>query len=90
LAGLGAWLAGFSYTLYVVHYPVVSFLHAALLNGHRPPPTLGWAAGTIGISLGLVLLYAYPVSLLAEARTDTIRRRISAWLRPQGRVPETG
>jgi peptidoglycan/LPS O-acetylase OafA/YrhL len=65
-------LAGFSYTLYIVHLPLLVFLRAALV------PEAAWQCDwrncslAVGIMLGS-LVYAYLISRLTEARTDTVR-----------------
>lgn len=74
-------LAGFSYTLYLTHFPALLLLRA-LVNPHgnwQPDPLhLTYAVG-IGLS---ILGYAYLVAEFTEARTASVRRRL---LRP--RVP---
>jgi peptidoglycan/LPS O-acetylase OafA/YrhL len=73
-------MAGCSYTLYLVHLPVLVFLRAAL--GRSGP----WAPDSLHIAYGLAMLiavcgYALVVANLTEARTDQLRR----WL--VGRFP---
>jgi peptidoglycan/LPS O-acetylase OafA/YrhL len=83
-------LAGFSYSLYVLHYPALVALKAYLLAhgipSWRPGPlAFGYLAG---ISL-LIMLYAWLVSLLAESKTDVIRRSLRRrWIGTQT-VPAT-
>ena len=71
-----AGLAGFSYTLYVAHYPVLTFLFAATMDGNRWVASAKSVALVLGISAGL-MLYAYLVAQLSEAHTDKLR----VWLR---------
>jgi peptidoglycan/LPS O-acetylase OafA/YrhL len=67
-------LAGFSYTLYASHYPLVTIMQAWLVGPRRwePGPTLGALATLTGF--GIIALYAYPLARLTEARTDDVRR----------------
>ncbi len=72
-------LAGFSYTLYVVHYPPLIFLSAWLFSGGGWSPgydQFGWLLGSM---LGL-LAYAWGLSRLTEAHTDRVRQQLSGWL----------
>jgi peptidoglycan/LPS O-acetylase OafA/YrhL len=72
-------LAGFSYTLYLTHFPALLLLRG-LLNPHgnwQPDPR--HLVYGLGIAL-LMLTYAYCVAELTEARTASVRRRL---LRPR-------
>lgn len=72
-ARLAQALAGFSYTLYVVHFPVLAFSWiACTYQGPWPadPAHLLYASGI----LAAVLFYAYLLSRLTEAQTDHVRR----------------
>lgn len=71
---VGSRLAGFSYTLYVCHYPPLMFLHAAYLNGSRLAPTAGPIAAVLLLTVLVTAGYAYPLSRLTEAHTDRLRR----------------
>ena len=73
-SGIG-FFARFSYTLYVVHFPLLVFTRAWSLSigqaNWQPDPR------HIGLGMGLllvVLLYAWAVSALTEAHTDRVRR----------------
>jgi peptidoglycan/LPS O-acetylase OafA/YrhL len=73
--GLAHMLSGCSYTLYLVHLPVLLFLRAAL-TAPRP-----WAPTTAAIGVGLIIsavvfLYALGVAALTEAHTATVRARL--------------
>lgn len=67
------WLASFSYSLYLVHYPLLAFLAALLLHGetHWFPNAshlfLGLACGALAI------LYAWFVALCTEFHNDKLR-----------------
>jgi len=70
-------MAGFSYTLYLVHLPFLIFLRAWLLPSSRWQPNslhLCLAA----IVLFAVFLYAFFLSRITEAKTDNLRQLIMA------------
>lgn len=76
------WLAGFSYTLYLVHLPLLVFLQACLVSDHR------WLPDAAHLSLGFVVCatvfaYAIIISLLTEAKTEAARHRVTLWSRPR-------
>jgi len=74
-------LAGQSYTLYVVHVPLLVFLRAALggpLQWQLSPATAAMAAG-LGV---LCLVYSYGIAQLTEARTELVRQRLRRWIIP--------
>jgi peptidoglycan/LPS O-acetylase OafA/YrhL len=65
-------LAGFSYTLYLVHLPLLVFIKAMVLPHDRWPVNYG--ALSAGCLILLVILgYAWVVSQLTEARTESVR-----------------
>lgn len=70
----GERLAGFSFTLYATHYPVLTFFQPWLVGRQRWFPTAEHAAVATLFGLAVIALYAYPISRLTEARTDAIRR----------------
>lgn len=72
---MAAVLASFSYTLYVVHYPVLTFLFAASMGGTRRAASASTVAAILALSLALVV-YAFLVSRLTETHTERVR----AWL----------
>ena len=69
--------AGFSYTLYVAHMPLLIFLWAVLVSGRPWEPTPTRVAEAIFIALGCCA-YAYTVAQFTEARTDSVRAFIKA------------
>ena len=74
LGAIGKWLAPFSYTLYLIHYPIMLFLFFLL----RVPPMTGvqlmlWVAFVVAVHLG-ALLIAY-----ASARIVENRVRLKSW-----------
>jgi peptidoglycan/LPS O-acetylase OafA/YrhL len=76
-------LAGFSYTLYLIHLPALLLLRG-LLNpkGNWQPDPLHLAYA-LGVAL-LILAYAYCVAELTEAHTANVRRRLLRWITPIG------
>jgi peptidoglycan/LPS O-acetylase OafA/YrhL len=79
-------LAAFSYTLYVIHLPILVFLRAWAEKAHigllQPSPTHVVGAFVIA---GAVVAIAYMVSLVAERHTDGVRRWVALQLaRPGG------
>lgn len=68
-------LAGFSFTLYLAHFPPLLLARFALLGERRPV-----TAGSVGLGLGLgaaLLLYCYVLARLTEAHTEAVRRWLS-------------
>ena len=88
-AGIGArlarWLAGWSYSLYLVHLPVLVLVNGLLFSWspQRWVPSPPTAALAVAIGL-LVLGYAYLVSRLTEARTQMLRRWMLRRFAPGG------
>ena len=74
-----AYLAGFSYSLYAIHLPIVVFsarmLEAAHLAGRDPELTLR-AGSDFLLSVAIALVAAIGFSRLTEAKTTTVRRFI--------------
>lgn len=69
-------LAGFSYTLYVVHLPALAFISAWLVQ-RRWQPDAGHLAGGAVLGIG-TLAYAFAVAQLTEYRTGALRSRVTA------------
>jgi len=68
-------LAGFSYTLYLTHFPALLLLRGLLnpMGNWQPDPRHLLIALVIGL---FIIFYAYCVAELTEARTATVRRRL--------------
>lgn len=73
-------LAGMSYSLYVVHLPLLVFLRAWVVPGEPWTPSLSSIGGGCAIAL-LALTYAWGVAWLTESRTAAIRRVVDGWRR---------
>jgi len=68
--------AGFSYSLYVLHFPFVLFFRTLLVPVERWQPTPAYllCAASIGAAS---LLFAWLVSLVTEAKTDVARAKLN-------------
>lgn len=71
-------LASMSYTLYVVHYPVLVFARA-WVGGNRPWEVSSATMVGVVILSSTCMAYAWSLARLFEARTDLIRRRLLIW-----------
>lgn len=78
--------ADFSYTLYLVHFPLQAFLFFTLMGGTQLPFGASAMALLIAGFAGC-LAYAALVWWLFERNTAWLRRSVLAWLRPGGRIP---
>jgi peptidoglycan/LPS O-acetylase OafA/YrhL len=81
-AAAARWLAGWSYSLYLVHFPVLYFLGGVLAAAGTGPwmPAPRTAAYALSIAV-IVLSYAWLIARFTEARTASVRaalRRRSA------------
>lgn len=75
-ANLARFFAGFSYSLYVLHFPAVLFLRAWLAS-NRWRPDFRHFVFLILIGVG-VLVFAWLVSLLTENKTSALQRWMKA------------
>ena len=68
-------LAGISYSLYLLHMPVIAFIHAGVYRqtGTKWYPDLPHAVLGFGV-LALCILYAYVVASCTERYTDRVRK----------------
>jgi peptidoglycan/LPS O-acetylase OafA/YrhL len=71
--------AEFSYTLYLVHFPIVAFFACYVLGNRRLMPGLGSAMIYVGL-LATVVLYAYGVYFLFERNTHNTKQAISQFV----------
>lgn len=80
-AALAKKLSGFSYTLYLTHFPALLLLRGLLDSKGGWQPDVRHLVYAFGIAL-LILIYAYVVAEFTEARTTSVRRRLSQpWMR---------
>lgn len=77
--GIAKTLSGFSYTLYLIHFPLLAFLRTRFdPAGNWPPDARHFAPGVL---LALVALaFAYCVAFFTELRTATVRKRVEGWV----------
>jgi peptidoglycan/LPS O-acetylase OafA/YrhL len=68
-------LSGFSYTLYVTHFPALLLLRGLLDPKGSWQPDPRHLLYALGIAL-LMLIYSYLVAKFTEARTASVRRRL--------------
>jgi peptidoglycan/LPS O-acetylase OafA/YrhL len=68
-------LSGFSYTLYLTHFPALLLMRGLLDPQGNWQPDLRHLFYALGIAL-LILGYAYLVAEFTEARTAAVRRRL--------------
>jgi len=74
-------LAGFSYTTYLIHNPILVFISAGALVNEGV--ALGRGRGDILRFMGLVVFVvvcAYIFSIFTERKTGALRRRLRKWL----------
>ena len=72
-------LAGFSYTLYLVHVPALQFVSAWLVPGRRWQPDAAHVAIVAGLGL-CTLAYAFVIARFTEDQTVPVRSRVIAAL----------
>jgi peptidoglycan/LPS O-acetylase OafA/YrhL len=73
---LFGWAAGFSYTLYAIHAPLVYLIVAIFQNIGFPPdagPPSPAAFIEFGVTIAMCLLAAFVVSLVSERKTGQVR-----------------
>lgn len=74
-------LSSFSYSLYLTHLPVLIVLRAYLGSVSRWQPDVKHTILGAAIAC-LVAAYAFGVSRVTEARTETLRKALLRWLTP--------
>ena len=77
--------AGFSYSLYVLHFPFLLFFRSWLVPADRWQPTAVHLLSAATVGAGSVL-YAWLVSRVTEARTDVARVWVNRFLNPAGNI----
>jgi peptidoglycan/LPS O-acetylase OafA/YrhL len=84
-------LAGFSYTTYLAHFPLLVFLHAAFYQANPAKWQPGWRTFGYGAALlAGTLAYCWLVSLLTERRTDAVRRWLGSRMARRKERPAAG
>jgi peptidoglycan/LPS O-acetylase OafA/YrhL len=82
-AGVNKTFAGFSYSLYAVHAPIIMLLCALSVQltgfGWKSPIVTGWQWVIVAGILATTIVGAYLFSLCTEARTDIVRARLNAF-----------
>jgi peptidoglycan/LPS O-acetylase OafA/YrhL len=75
-------VAGSSYSLYLVHYPLLMFFAAVLTAGRKWAPTPRYLAMGAGFCV-LAVLYSYGVAACTEWHNDRVREWVEARLGPR-------
>lgn len=78
---LGSRLAAFSYTLYLIHWPVLGVIGTYLLPRRNEVSLISLGSFIAGCSLAI--LASVVMYFLFERHTAVLRRRIHTWLRPE-------
>ncbi|MGB6624807.1 MAG: acyltransferase [Candidatus Acidiferrales bacterium] len=74
-AKLARLLAGFSYTLYLTHLPMVLLLRACIIHGNPWSPDILHLAYGVAIVIGAMIV-AYAIAQITEARTAQARNKV--------------
>jgi len=79
-------LASFSYTLYLIHLPILTFIHAGVIGSWSLWVADPWhiALGAL-IALAATVAVAYPMARMTERRTEEVRSRLAQALGVQSR-----
>jgi peptidoglycan/LPS O-acetylase OafA/YrhL len=72
---ISAGASEFSYTLYLVHFPLLAFLFFSVFKGHQLPPGIHSALWFTGVLMA-VLIYAAAIWWCFERNTDHIRKQV--------------
>jgi peptidoglycan/LPS O-acetylase OafA/YrhL len=78
---LATTLAGFTYTLYLVHFPIIVFFSAACIRAERWDPTATHVLAAMSLGLG-ILAFSYLLARVTERKTDSVRASIETALGP--------
>lgn len=92
--GVAKTLAGFTYTLYLVHFPIIVFFSAAFIRAERWEATADHVLAGVGLGVG-ILAFSYLLARLTEKNTDAVRASIesalSRWMKSADRrAPSDG
>ena len=77
--------AGFSYTLYLTHFPLVFLLRSRIMNTEFWDPDFLHVVYGLLIAAGATVI-AYLIAQGTETKTSLVRRKIMALLHPAGRA----
>lgn len=83
---LGSRLASFSYTLYLIHWPVLGVINTYLLPKRNEISLISIGSFIAGCTLAI--LASVVMYFLFERHTVALRRRFHAWLKPAAQEPE--
>lgn len=72
-------LAGFTYTLYLVHFPIIVFFSAACIRAERWDPTATHLLAATALGLG-ILAFSYLLARVTERKTDAVRASVETAL----------
>ena len=75
LAEISTRLADFSYSLYVIHLPILAFLVAILFPVRDVDPQ-AWDFLVYALSVGAVLALSFLFAIATERHTEVLRRKI--------------
>ena len=76
IAAVSAWISDISFTLYLAHFPLASFLWYSFLGSERLAPS-AVAFCRFTVILTILVFYSYMLSLIFEKNTDKLRRYIT-------------
>lgn len=79
LAKQAEWLASISYTLYLIHFPLVMLVYVASFRGKQVLPDAEYCAIFLALIAGLLLI-AHCFWVLFEKHTDSVKNRLIALL----------
>ena len=83
---LSGWAAGFSYTLYAIHFPLIYLIVAIFQNigfprNQGPPSPVAFME--FGVTIAICLLAAFLVSLVSERNTGRVRAALMRMCPPR-------
>lgn len=71
-ARISAWMSDISYTLYLVHFPLMAFIFFVFFHGKQIVPTTVTSLWFVGL-LSVILAYSAAIWWLFERNTDEVR-----------------
>lgn len=73
-------LAGFSYTLYLTHFPVVFLIRARTLHGPMWRPDFVHILSAAGVAI-IAIAFAYAIAQVTESKTALVRHKVMSVFR---------